>query len=745
MSKLASRMKSVSSVKKDILPLFIPRSLTPAEIEDIIDSMPKVMAATKKQSEHIRYQIQSVVKAQISDKDFKIVPEGIPKLKEYIVQQHYNSLVSPGEPVGIRAAEAIGQPTTQLALDSFHNAGKESEIGTGIISIKELYNMSQKRSVEYITMHFKNKYYTYEDVIDLRRKIVGVMADDLIMSKEFKSYTEGYMPKDYWYSFYLDSTGKKLPKCTSFLRIKFDKLKLYSYNLTPQDIADKIEDQHIKCIPSPANIGIVDFYPNDELNMEIIAKKNYELNITEENASFLFLRLIFVPNLKDVRVSGIPGINQLTPIRKPVSSLIKLETKLSDSRWRIDIDTIAQYIDGTPLDKLTDLFGFCQIKIIDQGKNYYVVEMPAQKTIETSLLVDNISPDSGEQVLIPNSPQALINQIVKNNKDATEAKTKELKDKGIFKRQEVTPLGIAAEYIYGITNGTNLIDALAHQLVDSRYTKSNNPHEMIKALGVEAARNFLILEYLRNFKGDIEPRHIMLCVDFQTSLGVLLPITSRGAARQQTGPLAKGSFEHAMNTFLEAAAFGKYEEIKSTSTSIFVGKRMILGTGSFKARLDVEALEKAEAQRNLRKSRIKIMEKENISDNLLNEFDVEGDMLNVTEDMIGDHPVIEVIGTNDKVEKLKVKSPVPIVKYSGLEYPPIIKIILGKSKPDNIYNEILEPVVLSKRAASPMRQTLSKQGLPALPRMTPTEVLYSSEAERRVGQMNLDDFLMEDY
>jgi DNA-directed RNA polymerase beta' subunit len=743
MSKLASRMKSVSSVQKVFSTPSIPRTLNPAEIEDIIDSVPKVMAATKKQSEHIRLQIQSVIKAQLQDKDFKIVPEGIPKLKEYIVQQHYNSLVSPGEPVGIRAAEAIGQPTTQLALDSFHNAGKENEIGTGIISIKELYNMSQKRSVEYITMHFKNKYYTYEDVIDLRRKIVGVMADDLIMSKEFKTYTEGYIPKDYWYNFYLEATGKKLPKCTSFLRIKFDKLKLYSYNLTPQDIADKIEDQHIKCVPSPANIGIIDFYPNDELNMEIIAKKNYELNITEENASFLFLRLIFIPNLKDVRVSGIAGINQLTPIRKPVSSLIKLETKITDTKWRIDIDTIAQYIDGTPLDKLTDLFGFCKIKIIDQGKGYYVVEMPPQKTIENDLLVgiDN------DQVLKANSPQALINQIVKNNKDAIETKSKELKDMGIFKRQEVNPLARASDYIYGITNGTNLIDALAHPLVDSRYTKSNNAHEMIKALGVEAARNFLILEYLRNFKGDIEPRHIMLCVDFQTSLGVLLPITSRGAARQQTGPLAKGSFEHAMNTFLEAAAFGKYEEIKSTSTSIFVGKRMILGTGSFKAKLDIEALEKAEAQRNLRKSRIKIMEQsDKISDNLLNEFDVEGDMLNVTEDMIGDHPVLEVIGTNDKVEKLKIKSPVPIVKYSGLEYPSLIKVLLNKSKLKTINsNELLEPVVLPKRAASPMRQTLSKQGLPALPRMTPTEILYSSEAERRVNQMNLDDFLNEDY
>jgi DNA-directed RNA polymerase beta' subunit len=744
MSKLISKMRSGSSIQQATKILPVPRSLTPAEIEDILDSIPKVMAATKKQSEHIRQQIQSVIKAQLQDKDLKIVPEGIPKLKEYITQQHYNSLVSPGEPVGIRAAEAIGQPTTQLALDSFHNAGKENEIGTGIVSIKELYNMSQKRSVEYITMHFKEKYYTYEDVIDLRRKIVGVMADDLIMSKEFKTYTEGYMPKDYWYNFYLESTGKKLPKCTTFLRIKFDKLKLYSYNLTPQDIADKIEDQHIKCIPSPANIGIIDFYPNDELNMEIIAKKNYELNITDENASFLFLRLIFVPNLKDVKVSGISGINQLTPIRKPVSSLIKLETKISDNKWKIDIDTIAQYIDGTPMDKLTDLFGLCNIKILDQATNYYVVEMPPKETIEMSLLVNNINSDS-EEVLLPNSPQALINQIVKNNKDATEVKTKELKDKGIFKSQEVTPLGKASEYIYGITNGTNLIDALSHPLVDSRYTKSNNAHEMIKALGVEAARNFLILEYIRNFKGDIEPRHIMLCVDFQTSLGVLLPITSRGAARQQTGPLAKGSFEHAMNTFLEAAAFGKYEEIKSTSTSIFVGKRMILGTGSFKAKLDIEAMEKADAQRNLRKSRIKIMEEKKISDAILDEFDIEGEMLNVTEDMIGDHPAGEVIGTNTKVERLKFKNPVPVVKYSGLDYPAIIKVILGKSKSINKSNELLEPVVLPRRAASPMRQTLSRQGLPALPRMTPTEVLYSSEAERRVGQMNLDDFLEEDY
>jgi DNA-directed RNA polymerase beta' subunit len=725
----------------------IPRALTVSEIEDIVDSLPKCMAATKKIADSIRKQIQNIIRLQLRDESMKIVPEGIPKLKEYIVQSHYNSLIPPGEPVGIRAAEAIGQPITQMSLDSFHNAGKENEIGTGIISIKELYNMSQKRSVEYITMHFKNKYHTYEEIIDLRRKIVGVMAEDLIFSKEYKDFSNTMLPDDFWYKFYLQSTGKKIPKCKTFLRIKFDKLKLYSYNLTPQDIADKIEDQHIRCIPSPANIGIIDFYPNDEVNMEIIAKKNYELSINEDNASYLFLRLIFSPNLKEVRVSGIPGITKLTPIRKPVSSLIKTETQLSENRWRIDIDTIAQSIDGTPIDKLVEVFGFCQINILDQGKDYFVVEMPSKNTIERDILMND-----GDMVLKANSPQSLINQVVKNDKDAMEVKTKEFTEKGIFKPNEVTPLGKSAQYIYAITNGTNLIDALAHPLVDSRYTKSNNPHEMIRALGVEAARNFLILEYNRNFKGDVEPRHIMLCVDFQTSLGILLPITSRGAARQQTGPLAKGSFEHAMVTFLEAAAFGKYEEIKSTSTSIFVGKRMVLGTGSFKAKLDIEALERAESERNQRKSRINLMkEKEKtISEVILNEFEIEGDMLNPTEDMIGDYPVTENININTRIAKLKVKTVVPIVKQSPLEFPPLIKLLLRKSYTDSTTSgssEILTPVKVPNRAASPLKQTLSKPGLPALPRMTPVEVLYSSQSQRRTANvgMNLDSFLDEDF
>jgi hypothetical protein len=65
--------------------------------------------------------------------------------------------VHPGEPVGMRAAEAFGQPTTQMALNAFHSAGSATG-SSGIKAVKELYQLSKNRSAENTDIHFKNKY-----------------------------------------------------------------------------------------------------------------------------------------------------------------------------------------------------------------------------------------------------------------------------------------------------------------------------------------------------------------------------------------------------------------------------------------------------------------------------------------------------------------------------------------------------------------------------------------------------------
>ena len=467
--------------------------------------------------------------------------------------------------------------------------------------------------------------------------------------------------------------------------------------------------------------------------IEFIGKKDTNLNFTEENTSTLFLQLYFIDSLAEI-ISGIEGIRDIKPLRQPVLSLITKEgqEELGNNQWRITVDTLKEYVDGFPREKLRKLIEYCKIKIIEEQNTYLIVEMPSKSYIETTLL--SIPFEKPEERVKINSPQEFMSKLVTDDEKKRKEKTEEEKKKGIFRRQEISELGKISHYISAVTNGTNLVKVLAHPLIDTRHTKSNNPHEMLKALGIEGTRNFLILEYIKNFElSKVDVRHVLLCVDFQTSLGSsLIPFTSRGAARQQTGPLSKSSFEQQMDAYLEAAVFGKYEEVKSTSTSIFVGKRMILGTGSFKSRLDKEAIDKANKLRDSAKKEEYISFDNPRGDSAFKDIEIFGINLNHTEDMIGDFPVIEEVSLMPRFEKLKFKNPVPVVSYSGIEFPVVVDVLLrrvsrAKSPP-------------RERAMSPKRHSLSKRGLPAIPEMTPLE-LVSKKKVKKTEKIDLDAFL----
>ena len=68
------------------------------------------------------------------------------------------SLVEPGEMVGIIAAQSIGEPTSQMTLDSKHSAGqagKKSVTLSGLPRIKELFSFSKKIKTPSTMVYFK--------------------------------------------------------------------------------------------------------------------------------------------------------------------------------------------------------------------------------------------------------------------------------------------------------------------------------------------------------------------------------------------------------------------------------------------------------------------------------------------------------------------------------------------------------------------------------------------------------------
>ena len=78
-------------------------------------------------------------------------------LVETIVLQYKTSLVSPGEMTGMISAQSIGEPTTQMTLNTFHFAGvaSKSNVTRGVPRIEEILSLSENPKNPSITVFLK--------------------------------------------------------------------------------------------------------------------------------------------------------------------------------------------------------------------------------------------------------------------------------------------------------------------------------------------------------------------------------------------------------------------------------------------------------------------------------------------------------------------------------------------------------------------------------------------------------------
>jgi DNA-directed RNA polymerase II subunit RPB1 len=77
--------------------------------------------------------------------EYSITKEKYEKITMLIEQQYYKARVIPGEMVGPIAAQSIGEPATQMTLNTFHYAGvsSKSNVTRGIPRLRELLHISK--------------------------------------------------------------------------------------------------------------------------------------------------------------------------------------------------------------------------------------------------------------------------------------------------------------------------------------------------------------------------------------------------------------------------------------------------------------------------------------------------------------------------------------------------------------------------------------------------------------------------
>jgi len=185
----------------------VPRKLSEEQINEIVDySIPKVPATIDIIATDNNNQIKEFIKSELRERKIVISTDNIEKLRNEIRETYYRSLVSPGDSVGVEVAMSFGQPLTQMNLDTFHSAGVSSDLGSGVKSLNELFNVSENRKKNLTTIHFKDKDLTREEIHIQGKALKGVSVKSLLESSEVMT-VEGRknLGKDsWWYDNYLN-------------------------------------------------------------------------------------------------------------------------------------------------------------------------------------------------------------------------------------------------------------------------------------------------------------------------------------------------------------------------------------------------------------------------------------------------------------------------------------------------------------------------------------------------------------
>jgi DNA-directed RNA polymerase beta' subunit len=135
-----------------------------------------------------------------------------------------------------------------------------------------------------------------------------------------------------------------------------------------------------------------------------------------------------------------------------------------------------------------------------------------------------------------------------------------------------------------VTSGVNLPSMWEYQhIVHPHHIYTNSIHDILVNYGVEAARNVIVLELQSVFSGhgiSVDARHLTLIADYMTRDGRYQAF-SRMGYRGNTSPFMKMSFETTVGFLKEAMLHGETEELKGPSSRIVVGGLSSVGTGAF--------------------------------------------------------------------------------------------------------------------------------------------------------------------
>ncbi len=289
---------------------------TPVPGAHVLDTMDRIIARTK--SDNALW--AALVRYNLNPRDLQaagFTRTAFDWLAEQIVVKHMRSWVAPGEMSGIIAAQSLGEPTTQMTLNTFHLSGVAAKSGMtrGVPRLKELLKATANPKATSLTIPLRRDIRgSKEEARRLAQELEFTMLKDLVTTSRIY-----YDPRDSatlvtddaeWLNFFAEfeaneTAEEEEARSPWIIRMELDREKMFNKNIAMEDIYYVLH----AALQTDAHMVYTD---HNASRMVVRIRLNYEKDITTALDSLTAVKQAQNRLLTQTLVHGLPGLSAVT-------------------------------------------------------------------------------------------------------------------------------------------------------------------------------------------------------------------------------------------------------------------------------------------------------------------------------------------------------------------------------------------------------------------------------------------------
>ncbi|XP_037942906.1 DNA-directed RNA polymerase I subunit RPA1 [Teleopsis dalmanni] len=494
-------------------------------------------------------------------KDFtKMHPHLKTKFPDIMYIKNIEALAAPGEPVGLLAAQSIGEPSTQMTLNTFHFAGRgEMNVTLGIPRLREILMLASS-NIKTPSMDIPIISGQENNADKLRVKLNKVVVADLLEFVNIKMKLILKPERAYQYC------------------IKFQFLPREAYqndfSMRPKRIIKFMSEiffkQLFRAIMKASKKGS---YVNEvKIAKEMDLQENDALdNDGGENETDKNKKTNKLEEAKDIDSSDDEEDDDATGI--------KLKSRKQDEQEYDEPDDVEEIADADEVEEDDAVLVEVDISTENKDSDDKLID----KVLSNTMVKDYIYDKEGYLWC-----QLTFNLNTTYNKPDISYIIRDIASKCVVHEVKNIKRAIIYKGDNNMellkTDGINIVEMFKHnKILNLNKLYSNDIHAVAKTYGIEAAAQVIVNEITNVFKVygiTVDRRHLSLIADYMTFNGIFQPLSRKGM-EHSSSPLQQMSFESCLQFLKNAAGAGCNDELNSPSSRLMVGLPVKNGTGAF--------------------------------------------------------------------------------------------------------------------------------------------------------------------